>query len=124
MVSATVVEREGAKIWIEQVEVLRQKNSGTLVFLCEVSEKRFGFKAEVREGQVLIRVGDERDQDCQAEVTITASGDDLPLFSRPWWYFTRSTGLGTVVLLDKHHWLQIGVSEILYTRDKEKRRVG
>ena len=62
MVSAQVTDREGAKVWIEQVELLRQKNCGTLVFLCQVSEKRFGLKAEVSDGRLVIRVSDEHDQ--------------------------------------------------------------
>ena len=80
---------------------------------------------EVSDGRLVIRVSDEHDQNgVQSEAVITASGPDMPLFSRAWWYYTRTTNMGTVVLLDKHYWLQVGVSEILYKRGEGKRHVG
>lgn len=125
MVSASVCEKADAQIWINQVEVLRQKDSGTLVFLCSVSSPRFQLQAELKEGVLKVRVGGEgSNKDAwQSEAVITASGDDQSVFSRSWWYFARSSGLGTVVLLDKHHWLRVGCSEILYKRTGEKTHV-
>jgi hypothetical protein len=123
MVEAKVVDKEHASVWIDQVELLRQTGSGTLVFLVAVSAARFSFNADCRDGIVRVRVGPEnaaRD-DWQSEVVLSATGDDAAVLTRAWWYFARSSGLGMVVVMDKHHWLRAGASEILYKSKREKR---